>query len=507
VRTRNTKSASAKAFKFERVPFLQRVTRVCANSTGAFGALRVDYTPTPIEVVGNTLAQDLKQVQPYLDFYHDDVEGQTEALVDGTLRERRQWSHALRDTVYSQQFDDEPEDEGIARDIEDVLELCDVLACEHQMRKRHGGRIAYEGVRLPHGADTMLLLPSGEAFPVHRALLAARSRVLAAVLSGAGAVADAASGIGVKLLSPKAGATPGVPKISRLAISNAQPLAVLILLRYVYSDELLAVWDRRIGTAVAAQAAGVGADLAQVRAELQALARLLDLAALAEALQAPVKRAPAPTMAAHMRGMFETAQGTPSRASPVAPDVVLEFADRDVCVHAVLLRARSPLFASFFGLEEWTRKRWDAEGVIRVDMKHLQAHAMEFVVRFMCCGADEEMFEYLGMGIFYFLSFSFIDERYRFHNFDGGVDSVHVRSACGSGTLISSYTSQCIHTNPFIAERTPSRPSPSSMLRCDFAANQHRQRMLHTRRRYALPHPNAHRQTARVHLRQPRNIP
>ncbi|KAF8174215.1 hypothetical protein BJ912DRAFT_1147572 [Pholiota molesta] len=394
VRTRNTKSASAKAFKFERVPFLQRVTHVCANSTGAFGALRVDYTPTPIEVVGNTLAQDLKQVQPYLDFYHDDVEGLTEALVDGTLRERQR-SHALRDTVYPQQFDDEPEDEGIARDIEDVLELCDVLAREHRMRKRHGGRIAYEGVRLPHGADTMLLLPSGEAFPVHRVLMAARSRVLAAVLSGAGAVADAASGIRVTFLSPKAGGTPGVPKIFRLATSSTQPLAVLILLRYVYSDELLAVWDRRIGTAVAAQAAGVGADLAQVRAELQALARLLDLAALAEALQAPVKRAPQPTMAAHMRGLFVTAQGTPSRASPVAPDVVLEFADREVCVHAVLLRARSPLFASFFGLEEWTRKRWDAEGVIRVDMKHLQAHAMEFVVRFMCCGADEEMFEHL----------------------------------------------------------------------------------------------------------------
>jgi hypothetical protein len=400
VRTRNTKSASAKAFKFERVPFLQRVTHVCANSTGAFGALRVDYTPTPIEVVGNTLAQDLKQVQPYLDFYHDAVDGETEAVVDGTPRLR-----ALRDTVYPQQFDDEPEDEGIARDIEDVLELCDVLACEHRTRKRHGGRIAYEGVRLPHGADTMLHLPSGEAFPVHRALLAARSRVLAAVLSGAGPVADAASGIRVALLPSKAGGTPGVPKIFRLAISSAQPLAVLILLRYVYSDELLAVWDRRIGTAVAAQAAGVGADLAQVRAELQALARLLDLAALAEALQAPVKRAPPPTMAAHMRGLFETAQGTPSRASPVAPDVVLEFADREVCVHAVLLRARSPLFASFFGLEEWTRKRWNAEGVIRVDMKHLQAHAMEFVVRFMCCGADEEMFEYLGMAIFYFYLF------------------------------------------------------------------------------------------------------
>ena len=42
--TRNMKVAQggAKAFKFQRIPFIQRVVSVCANSTEAFAALRVD---------------------------------------------------------------------------------------------------------------------------------------------------------------------------------------------------------------------------------------------------------------------------------------------------------------------------------------------------------------------------------------------------------------------------------------------------------------------------------
>lgn len=44
-------SNSGKTFKFQRVPYLQRVTQVCANSTGAYGALRVDYRPDRKSVV------------------------------------------------------------------------------------------------------------------------------------------------------------------------------------------------------------------------------------------------------------------------------------------------------------------------------------------------------------------------------------------------------------------------------------------------------------------------
>ncbi|KAF9483060.1 hypothetical protein BDN70DRAFT_874303 [Pholiota conissans] len=386
IRTRNAKSASAKAFKFERVPFLQRVIQVCANSTGAFGALRVDYQPKPIDVIGNSLARDMKFVQPYLEFYRT-LENEDEKKNDG--------QSSTEKVIHPDHFDDEPEDIGIESDVADVASLCDVIFCEQRMRKRHGGTIDYGGIHLPHGADTMIHLQSGEIFPAHRVVLAARSRIFASILSGSGNTTDDKANTNIKLLSAKPGPGLGVTKISRIAISQCQPLSILILLRYLYSDEVLAVWDRRIGAVVVKQISALGVDLSQVKAELQTLAKMLDLPALIEALQAPVKRVPTPTMATHMIDLFEGIQKLSSRTSPLAPDVVLQFVDKDVYTHSVLLRSRSPLFANFFDLEDWTKKRWAADGMVRVDMRHLKSHVMEFVLKFMCCDGDEEMFRYL----------------------------------------------------------------------------------------------------------------
>ena len=389
VRTRNTKNASAKAFKFEQVPFLQRVTHVCANSTGAFGALKVDFRPKPIAVTGNTIAQDLKRIQPYLQFYREEPEGENAA--SPPVGAHSSYGGA---TGTSQHADDEPEDEDVEGDIASVLELCRVLACEQRMRRKDGGNVDYSARRLPHGADMMVHLHSGEAFPAHRAVIAARSHILTGVLLGGGAVS--ASPLGIQLLSPRPGNTAGIPSIARLSVSNAHPLAILILLHYLYSDELLAVWDRRIGRAVHTYSAALGADTAQVRADLQALALLLELPTLSQALAAPVRRTLPPTMAGDMEALFDRAQ-TPARAyGAVPPDTVLQFADRDIYTHSVVLRARSPLFASFFDLEDWSAKRWDADGKVRINMKHLTVHVMGFVVRFMCCGADEELFRCLG---------------------------------------------------------------------------------------------------------------
>ena len=69
VRSRNTKSvqgAAAKSFKFQRVPYIHRAVGVLANETGAVGALRVEFRPDPIYVVGNTLAQDMSKLRPYV---------------------------------------------------------------------------------------------------------------------------------------------------------------------------------------------------------------------------------------------------------------------------------------------------------------------------------------------------------------------------------------------------------------------------------------------------------
>ena len=108
-------------------------------------------------------------------------------------------------------------------------------------------------------------------------------------------------------------------------------------------------------------------------------------------------------MSMDMQCLFDAVQSTlMPRTSPLAPDVVLQLTDREVFCHSVILRATSPFFASFFDLEDWTAKRWGTDGVVRVDMRQLRWDVVQFVLRFMCCDADKEMFYVLGnfVGLF-----------------------------------------------------------------------------------------------------------
>jgi hypothetical protein len=379
VRERNTKGSSNKAFRYDRVPFLQRVSQVCVNSTGAFAALRVDHRPCPIEPIGNTMAHDLKALQPYLPFYRSDAPPKVVI--------RRQVA------IDDEEFDDV----GIESDIEGTLELLEVLSGEKQLLATSHGSVNCDGIRLPHDADMLVYLRSGQIFPVHRILLVARSPVMECFFSGSQPLEDPTSGISLQLLPAKPGPGLGVLKLTCCEIDGCHPLTALIFLRYLYSDELITLWDRRVNIVVQKELAGFGVDPAQVKSELQGLARIFDLSVLSQVLEHPVKYNPLPTMARDMQHLFDTVQCPLPASSPLAPDVVIRLADKEVYTHSVLLRCRTPLFASFFDLEDWTVKRWEADRMIRINMTHLNWHIMRFVFSFMCCGSDQEIFNILGL--------------------------------------------------------------------------------------------------------------
>ena len=428
-------AVSGKISKFERVPFLQRVTRVCANSTGAYGALRVDWEPSPIDLTGDGIDMTLKDVQPYLEFYR----GIAMEIPNTGMRARRR--SLDEDQVLSSSLllhdDDTEDDMAVQDDITGILELCRILRCEQHMRKAGGGSVQYyredgKPVPLPYGADTMVYVqPYGVVFPVHRFVLAARSDVFKLLFcglkaeqklkvgekgvgsqeKGKGKEGDPSLRVNLHLLPSKPGSGNGILKLTRLSIDGCHPLTVLVFFWYIYSDELLAIWDRRVGGAEAVEKNLEKLEIspARVKQELQALAAVLQLPSLSAALEPPVKRAPSPSMKTDMGKVFELVQLKDGEtqgvlkakllplSSPLVPDVVLELADKDVYCHSLILRARSPFFAGFFGLEDWTVKRWNAEGMIRVNMRHLNWHVMQYVLRFMCSGDGIEMFHTLGM--------------------------------------------------------------------------------------------------------------
>jgi len=383
-RSRYTKAGQSipgKAFKFQRVPDLQRVTQVCANTTGAFGALRVDYNPTPIDIRGNTIGQDLATMQPYLNMY----EGERCRL-------------QLAQCQYPNPFmtpDDELEDSGVNNDIQKLLQLLNILVYEKRSRQESVSPTTtpYRG-RLLHGADVLVCTASGAVFPAHRVILGSRARGLRAVCEDSTVIQNTKSKVSVRLSKPRP--TSATRSLPRVEFNGCQPISVLIILHFLYSDDLLAIWDRRVSMALEQNLRRLGIRPADIKLELLALADILELHLLAQAMEAPAKHIPAPSIAYAMEDLFKAVQDPVAKQSALVHDVILHLADKNVLCHSVVLRARSTFFADFFDEEDWIAKRRDANGVVVVDMKHFKWHVMEYVLRFMCCGSDEEMFYTLG---------------------------------------------------------------------------------------------------------------
>ena len=376
LRTRNPKGAQSgtKAFKFRRIPHIQRVKSVCGNNMGAFAALRADFVPDQIRLAGKLLNEDLADLLPFWD-------------------RRPTWASlfsASEDTTLDG-ADQEEELNSFSIDVPCMRGLLDFLfPVSLEDPKSKTRKSIYDAP----GADIAIQVEKGPEVPIHRCILVARSSVLACLLSGQTTVVqDTPSNIVIKVSS---GHSETYPRMTTLSITGCHAISVLILLYYLYSDEVLAMWDPRVPRDVVNRIwlhGKVGPH--EVRSELNILARILDLPFFVPSLQVGTKLAPKQSSVKDFTRVFAAMQDR-ERQEVYKPDVILELADKTVYCHSAVLRARSEFFAAFFDDEDWTRKRWTPEGTVVVYLKHMNWRSMEFVLRFLCAGEDAEMLDSLG---------------------------------------------------------------------------------------------------------------
>ena len=281
--------------------------------------------------------------------------------------------------------DDELEDSSVLDDIGEVAKLMAVLS-------NGPNQVGSSAKGNKYSADLVVRIGTIFEIPAHRIVLAARCTPLREVLGGDGALRDQSSKIAVTF-KPQL-----VPPV--LHFTGINPLSLLILLRYLYADEVLAVWDQRIGLLFEAQFSSLGLSTTQVQTDLGSLAHLLCLPHLASALQSVGKRVAKLSAEDDFQQLFDRAQLLDSsrrhvHQDPLAPDVALHFADKTVYTHSAILHARSAFFAAFFSDPDWTAQRRDDAGVLDVEMGHHKWQVMQFVLPFVCFGR-ETMFETLG---------------------------------------------------------------------------------------------------------------
>lgn len=354
------KAGSGK-LKFSRIPYLQRIIKVATNDSGAFAAIRVDARPTKIVSVGKTLEEDMFLLQPHVRRFENQMTAEDfDARVAAVTKQNAE--------------DDEDEaSNSVARDSVVATSLCQILS---RWRASDAETSLFAWSESLLGSDVSLVV-GDHSIPAHSVLLSLRSPVFARLLSG-GAVEGFT-------LRPKNEDTYTVD------MAAAHPLVPLLLLQYLYSDEVAAIWDSRVVFLLSTKFPDLKLPIAQIKADLRRYAEILELAPLLPVLSLGSKSAIATkTLATDLSAFFARTSTPPSSTC----DVVIALEDREVACQSVLLRARVPFFESMFADRDWTLDR-RADGKVVVRMDHLRWRPMRLVFRYIHEGVEDDLFDYL----------------------------------------------------------------------------------------------------------------
>jgi hypothetical protein len=349
---------SGSGLKFRRIPYIQRAIKVACNESGAFAAVRVDAKATPIPLVGRTLEEDLALLQPHYRRFENQMTAE-----DFELR------------AAARAEDEEDEDEGsnsVHKDLSSANRLCTILR-----RWRNDTTDTLFAWSAPLLGSDLHLVVGENAIPAHRTILALRIPLVTKIIKGT--QLDRVSY--TNLDGPK------------LSLDVCHPLVALLLLQYVYADDVTAIWDPRVARAIQTRFADLNLPIAQIKADLRSLADLFGLTPLSTVLESASKvQIPQKTLSTNLRTFFTSTYA--NSATGGACDVVIRLADKEVSCSSVILRARCPFFEAMFADRDWTTERLD-QGSVVVDMTHLRWRPMRMVFRFIHEGLEDDLFDYL----------------------------------------------------------------------------------------------------------------
>ncbi|KAK8869660.1 hypothetical protein IAR55_000228 [Kwoniella newhampshirensis] len=347
--------------KFRRIPYLQRTVKVAVNESGAFGAIRVDAEPTHISLSGRTLQEDMFLLQPHF----------------------RRFEHQMTaedfDREHTKQKADEDDDDestnSVAKDSSIALRMCTILS----RWKTDDGDSLFAWSDALLGSDIHLVV-QGLAVPAHSVIVSLRVHKLSDLLAGRYKSDRLSFG---KYASSKA-----------IFVKACHPLVVLLLLQYIYSDEVTAVYDTRVARLIQEKFTSLRLPIGDIKHDLQAIATELELTPLASVLSYAAKQPLSQHTLPHDLQTFFNKTSVVPATPKTASDVTLVLADKEVSCSSTILRARCPFFEAMFADSDWTLGRKE-DGRVVVRMEHLKWTSMQLVFRFIHEGTEEDLFDYL----------------------------------------------------------------------------------------------------------------
>jgi hypothetical protein len=280
-----------------------------------------------------------------------------------------------REKTKSKMDEDEEDDGGnsINQDIAVAIRMCTVLG-----RWRRDDNDSLFSWSVPLVGSDMWLVAGGVEVPAHSIILSIRSTVFKRVLRG-----ERVPGFKTEK------ATSGL----KITLDARSPITIFLLLQYIYTDEVAAIWDARVARAVAEKFPDLKLPIAVIKSDLKALADTLDLQPLSTILNSASKVPnSARTLSNDLLSFFSnTHAATPP---PHSCDTTLLLADKEVYCSSVLLRSRCPFFEAMFEDKDWIAPREEDGGRVVVDMAHLKWRPMKLVFKYLHGGKEDDLFDY-----------------------------------------------------------------------------------------------------------------
>ncbi|KAH8916601.1 hypothetical protein BT69DRAFT_1340037 [Atractiella rhizophila] len=173
----------------------------------------------------------------------------------------------------------------------------------------------------------------------------------------------------------------------RLILSDASSLSILLLIYYLYTDQVAAIWDYGILKQLQARNSATVVDYNIIRLELQKISKLLQLPQLELAASAPYLRTIQRTISSNFNCLF--------RDRTIAPaDCVLKLKDGDIDVHEEVMKARCGFFALLLGDGVWTKARREGrKDKILIDVGHVSMELANLILRHIYVGEGEQIFD------------------------------------------------------------------------------------------------------------------
>lgn len=277
--------------------------------------------------------------------------------------------------------DEEEEDEGsnsVVKDTAVAFKLCTILR-----RWRSSDTESLFSWSEPLLGSDIFLVVNGMAIPTHRSILALRVPAIERLFTDNAKLERFSIDKKNK---------------SAIVVQVCHPLVILLLMQYIYSDDVAAIWDTRVLRAIQEKYPDLELPHAQIKSDLKSISDILDMKPLSTVLESagksPITTRTLPT---DVQTFFNNTYSTSITPGPLKTDITLVLAEgKEVHCSSIILRSRCPFFEAMFEDSEWTANRYDSgnEGRVVVRMNHLKWRPMKLVFRFLHEGTEDDLFDY-----------------------------------------------------------------------------------------------------------------